>query len=121
MSDGKKERVRFVVGGERSRHVDDSEAAPNVGVPITCQFPLLPILNEPVVGEEARRHVKVQRLTNSQKSSPLVGLSQLLESVSQRASLLKGSWESWSHFGDRDYFGHGWTTDMLVFKFLNNF
>ena len=57
MSDEKK--IRFVVGGESSRHVDSCGAAPDVGVPLIGQFPPDPsIVREAVVSEEARRRVE---------------------------------------------------------------
>ena len=58
MPDERKTRVRVVVEGESSRHVDGSEAAPNVGVPLIDQFPLdLTIVHEAIVSEEAKRRV----------------------------------------------------------------
>ena len=41
MSDERKKRVKFVVGGKSSRHVDDSGAAPDVEVHHTDQFLLI--------------------------------------------------------------------------------
>ena len=56
MLDERKKNVRVVVGGESSRCVDGSGAAPDVGVPLDKQFPLdLPIVREAVVSEDARR------------------------------------------------------------------
>ena len=53
MSDEKK--IRFVVGGESSRHVDSCGAAPDVGVPLIGQFPPdPPMLQEAVVSERRR-------------------------------------------------------------------
>ena len=58
MLDGRETKVKVVVGGECSRRVDGSGAAPDFGVPLTDQLPPdLPILHEAVVGEEARRRV----------------------------------------------------------------
>ena len=37
--DEKKRKDKIVVGGESSRHVDDSGAAPDVGEPLTDQSP----------------------------------------------------------------------------------
>ena len=46
------------MGGESSRHVDGSGAAPDVEVPLVDQFPPdPPIVPEAVANEEARRRV----------------------------------------------------------------
>ena len=42
MPDEKKKEVRVVVGGESSRRADGSGGAPNVGVPLDDQVPLIP-------------------------------------------------------------------------------
>ena len=56
MPDGRKSRVRVVVGGESSRHVDGLGAAPDFGVPLNDQLtPDPPILREADMSEEARR------------------------------------------------------------------
>ena len=44
MPDEKEKKVRVVVGGDSSRHVDGSGAAPDVGVPLNDQFSLVPPL-----------------------------------------------------------------------------
>ena len=86
MPDERKKRVIVVVGGESSRQVDGSGAAPDVGVPLNDQFPPdPPILPETVVSEEARRR---QRRTTIQRSSLWVDLCQLLV-ANQRESLLR--------------------------------
>ena len=55
----KKKKSRAVVGGESSRHVEGSGAAPDVGVSPFDQFPPdPPIVREAVVSEEARRQVE---------------------------------------------------------------
>ena len=59
MPDEGKKKVRVVVGGESSRHVDASGAAPDVDLPFFDQLPPdLPIIHEDVVSEEARRLVE---------------------------------------------------------------
>ena len=59
MPDERKEKIKVVVGGECSRHVDGSGAAPGVGVPLDDQFPPDPsIVLEVVVSEETRRRVE---------------------------------------------------------------
>ena len=59
MPDERKKRVRVVVGGENSRHVDGSRATPDVGVPLNHQFPPDPsIVREAVVSEDSRRRVE---------------------------------------------------------------
>ena len=58
MPDEKKKKVRVVVGGQSSRHVHGSGAAPDVGVPLDDQFPPdRPFVREAVVSEEARKRV----------------------------------------------------------------
>ena len=55
MSDERENRVKVVMGGQSSRHVDDCGAVPEVGVPLTGQFlPDLFILHEAVVDEGVR-------------------------------------------------------------------
>ena len=44
MSDEEKKKSRVVVGGENRRHVEGSGAAPDVGVSLDDQFPLIPPL-----------------------------------------------------------------------------
>ena len=57
--DERKKKVRVVVGGESSRHVDGSDATADVGVPLIDQFPPHPPIElETVVSEEARRRVE---------------------------------------------------------------
>ena len=59
MPDEKKKKVRVVLGGGSSRHVDGSGAAPDVGMPLNDQFPPdLPIVREHVVSQGARRRVE---------------------------------------------------------------
>ena len=56
MPDERKKKVKVVVGGESSRHVDGSGAAPDVGVALIYQYPPdLYIVQEAVVGEQAVR------------------------------------------------------------------
>ena len=56
MPDEKKKKSRVVVGGESSRRVEGSEAAPDVGVSLNDQLPPdPPIVREAVISEEARR------------------------------------------------------------------
>ena len=56
MHDEKKKKVRVVVGGESSRRVEGSGAAPDVGEPLNDQIPPnTPIVREGSVSEEARR------------------------------------------------------------------
>ena len=55
----KKKKVRVVPGGESRRRVDGSGTAPDVGVPLTDQFPPdLPNVREAVVSEEGRRRAE---------------------------------------------------------------
>ena len=80
MADGRKKKVKLVVGGKGSRHVDVSGAAPDVGVPLIDHFPPeLHIVHEAVVGEEAGRRVEDEgtEVTTSPKLSLLVELCQL--------------------------------------------
>ena len=59
MPDEKKKKVRVNVGGESSRHVDSSGAAPDAEVPLNDQLPLItPIVREVVVSEETMRRVE---------------------------------------------------------------
>ena len=60
MSDEKKnKKSRVVVGGESSRRVEGSGAAPDIGVSLDDQFPPgPPIVREAAVSEEARRRVE---------------------------------------------------------------
>ena len=44
MPDEKKKKGQVVLGGESSRRVEGSGAAPGVGVPLIDQFPLIPPL-----------------------------------------------------------------------------
>ena len=93
MSDEKKKKkVRVVVGGESSRHVDGSGAAPDVGRPLVDQFPRDPPLYVRLLSLKRRGggwKTREQRLTTSQRSSLWVGLCQLLVGASQRASPLR--------------------------------
>ena len=93
ISDERKGRVKVVVGGESSCHVDGSGAAPDVGVPFIGQFiPDLPILHEVVVGEEARRQVEDEG-TEADDESETVSVGRplsIVEGASQRASPLRG-------------------------------
>ena len=58
MPNEREKKVKVVAGGESSRLVEGSVAAPVIGVSFTGQFPLnFPIVHEAVVGEEARRPV----------------------------------------------------------------
>ena len=60
MPDEKKKKSRVVVGGESSRRVEGSGAAPDVGVPLSDQFPPdPPIVREAVMSSgDARRRVE---------------------------------------------------------------
>ena len=59
MPDEKKKKVRVVVGGESSGHVDGSLATSDVGVPLTDQFPPdPPIGREAIVSDDTRRRVE---------------------------------------------------------------
>ena len=90
--DVKRKNAKVVVGGESSRHVDGSGAAPDVGVPLVDQFPLISPFHRRLFLMERREgewKARAQRLTTSQKLSPLVDLCQLLVGASQRASPLK--------------------------------
>ena len=59
MPDERKRKVRIVVEGESSRHLDGSGATPEVGVPFFDQFPPdLPIVHEAVVRQEVRSRVE---------------------------------------------------------------
>ena len=59
MPDERKRKLNVVVGRESCRHVNSSEAVPEIGEPLIVQFPLhLPIVHEAVVGEGARSQVE---------------------------------------------------------------
>ena len=58
MLDEGKKKSRVVVGGESSRPVDGSAAAPDVGMSLNNQFPSDLILRKTVGSEEARRRVE---------------------------------------------------------------
>ena len=59
MPDERKKKVKVVVGGESSRHVDGSGANPDVGVAFIGQYPPdFPIVQEALVGEQAGRLVE---------------------------------------------------------------
>ena len=59
MPDEERKKSRVVEGGESSRRLEASEAAPDVGVPLIDQFlPDPPIVREAVVSERARRRVE---------------------------------------------------------------
>ena len=53
-----KNRSRVVVRGESSRRVEGSGATPDAGVSLDDQFPLIPLVREADVSEEARRRVE---------------------------------------------------------------
>ena len=65
----KKSKSRVVVGGESSRRVKGSGAAPDVGVSFYDQFPPdPPIVREAVVSEEARRRLEDEGTEADDKS-----------------------------------------------------
>ena len=74
----RKKRVKAVVGGESSRHEDDSGAAPDVGVPLTGQFsPDLTIILEAVFDEGARKQVEDEG-TEADDESEIISVGRLL-------------------------------------------
>ena len=74
MPDEKKKIVGVLVGGESSRHVDGSGAAPDVGVPLADQFPPdPPIVHEAVVSEEAIRRVE-DKSTEADDESEIISV-----------------------------------------------
>ena len=92
MPDERKKNVKVVVGGESSRHVDGSGAAPDVGVPLIDQFSLISPLGMRLLLVRRRGgewKMSVRRLTTSRKLSLLLDLCQLLVGSNQRASPLK--------------------------------
>ena len=96
MSDEKKKKnkSRVVVGGESSRRVEDSGAAPDVGVPLIDQFsPDRPIQREAVFSGEARRRVDDEGTGASQRSSLWLDLCQLLVANQRESHLRRQSGE----------------------------
>ena len=81
MSDERKRRVEVVLGVESRRHVDNSRAAPDVGVAPTGQFPPdIRILHEVVVGEEARKQVEDES-TKTDNESEIISVGRPLSIV----------------------------------------
>ena len=59
MADEKEKKSRVFMGGEISRRVDGSRAAPDVGASFADQFPSYPpIVRDAVISVEARRRVE---------------------------------------------------------------
>ena len=78
MPDERKKKVKVVVGGESSRHVDGSGAAPDVGVHLNDQFsPDLPIVREAVLSEEARRRMEDES-TEADDESEIISVGEPL-------------------------------------------
>ena len=72
MPDEKKKKSRVVLGGESSRRVDGSGAAPDVGVSLFDQFPLISPLYVRLLSVKRRGgewKARAQRLTTSRRSS----------------------------------------------------
>ena len=123
MPDEKKRKVRVVVGRESSRRVDCSGAASDVGMPLNDQFPPdPPIVREAVVSEGARRRVQNDG-TEADDESEFISVGGPLsvvggcesEDVTFEEAVVRAV-----RISERDCVGYGWTTDLLVFKLLNN-
>ena len=91
MLDENKKKSRVAVGGESSRRVDGSEAAPDVGVSLNDLLPPDPPLYMRLLSVKRRGgewKTRAQRLTMSQRSSLWVDLCRLLVGASQKESRL---------------------------------
>ena len=119
MSDEKKKKKsRVVVGGESSRRVEGSGAAPDIGVSPDDQFPPDPhIVREAVVSSvDARRRVDDEG-TEADDESEIISVRGPVSFVG--GCELEGVTFEEASGRDRDCIGYCWTTDLLVFKLLN--